>query len=503
MKNSLSVLPARRVRLVTAVLLAIAAALVVAAVAAVPAAAEDIKLPALIDRTTTLAEQFGYAPSYPRNVPGFDSSGAAYIRSRTAAEDDTAYVATQWQGAWERRDLLQTLQTLYPDFAGTVGAGGYFSARVVFDLQDRAYTVLTIRNDEGEFRNLLLYSLDSCRTWQATELPFGDEQACFDGKNVGNVACEFFTGHNPIDGPPFIAVWRTAGTWPGSWADRNELYVVQPYFDAGRLVVPRPVFVTDRFLGMLQCAGDSSFAATRGDKTFFTYAQVVAKGRGGSPTYVAVYDRKVAAVVARHRVARALPMNDVHTTPGICIDSAGYLHVVIGSHAQPFKYSRSLLPNDISAWTRAESVLTSGWIDSWTDRDGAGKQTYASLVCDRSDVLRLVFRQTRRGIDSWLDRTNCHALCIQSRPPNGVWSSPRILAVGKTEAGYVNFYQHLAISPSGRLLLAFSYYTHRLPVPMRMYSRFPRRMVWASDDGWSWRFATDADLAPAMPPVLP
>ena len=225
--------------------------------------------------------------------------------------------------------------------------------------------------------------------------------------------------------------------------------------------MPPPVFVTDRFLGMLQCAGDSSFAATRGGKTFFTYAQVATKDRGGSPTYVAVYDHRSGTIVQRRRVTRALPVNDTHTTPGICLDSQGYLHVVSGSHAYEFMYARSLLPADATLWTIPEPVLSSGWIAPGTDANGRGRQTYASLVCDGRDVLQLVYRQSRRGLDAWLGRDQCLALCIQSRPPSGRWSSPPILlALGKTEAGYVNYYQRLAISPSGRLFLAFCYYTH-------------------------------------------
>jgi hypothetical protein len=289
-------------------------------------------------------------------------------------------------------------------------------------------------------------------------------------------------------------VWRRVGPWRGVWADRMALYVVQPRFDNGELVVPEPVFVTDRFLGMLQCAGDASFAATLGDKTFFAWTQVVTEGHGGSPTYVGVYDHELGAVVQRRLVARVKSINDCHTTPGVCLDSVGYIHVVAGAHSHPFQYAHSLLPGDASSWTAARPVLTSGWVTRHTDADGAGRQTYVSLVCDQNDVLRLVYRQGRFGVDRWLSYAETYALCEQSRPPDGSWTPPTMLAVGRVSVNYANYNQHLAISPSGRLFLSFSYFTNSLPSPLRTYQLFPRRMVWASDDGVSWRFATDADL---------
>lgn len=452
--------------------------------------------PLLIDPTRTLAEQFGYDPPYTRNVPGFDAEGRAFIRSRNASQDDTSFVNTLDGGAWQRFDLLSAVRAAYPDYAGTVGAGGYFSARIVFDTSGRAYTVLTIRREEGDLVNVLLYSLDACRTWRAVTLPFGDQPAVFDGKSLGNVACEQFTGHNVIDGPPFIAVWRTVDEWRGAWASRNALYVVQPYFEGDTLVVPAPTLVSRRFLGMCQTAGDSSFAATVAGTTYFTWTEVTRPRQGGSPTYVAAFDRRTRTVSQKHLVARALPANDCHTTPGICLDGEGYLHLVTGAHTKPFRYAHSRLPYDITLWTGATKVLDSGWRTAGMDRDGRALQTYLSFVCDERDTLHIVFRQARRGIDALFDGRAYRALCHQSRPARGRWSAATVLVAGTRQAGYVNYYQRLAISPDGRLFLSLNYYTHDRPVPLRPYGRFRQRMLLVSDDGVVWRFAADADLAP-------
>lgn len=45
---------------------------------------------------------------------------------------------------------------------------------------------------------------------------------------------------------------------------------------------------------------------------------------------------------------------DNHGGPALTIDEAGYLHVLYYSHHHPFRYRRSLRPNDATAWTPYE-----------------------------------------------------------------------------------------------------------------------------------------------------
>ena len=107
----------------------------------------------------TLAQQFGYTPDYRQHVVTFDADNVPSIRSRGASEDDTSFVQRLEGGAWVRHDMLEALRAAYPDFAGTVHAGGYGTDRVDWDVAGRAYTVLTIRlDDDGGFRNVLMAS---------------------------------------------------------------------------------------------------------------------------------------------------------------------------------------------------------------------------------------------------------------------------------------------------------------------------------------------------------
>jgi hypothetical protein len=454
------------------------------------AAAAPLPLPYFMATKGSLAAQFDYRPEYTRHVPSFDSANRPYIRSRTSSQDDTSYVGSLVDGGWARSSIVDALAAAYPDFAGMLGAGGYASDRIVFDRQDRAYTVLTIRLEDGDFRNLLLYSFDRCATWQVCELPFGDELPRFSDRNRGTVACEYYTGHNLSDGPPFIAVWRELSDWPGSWATRNELWVLQPYFEDDRLIVPDPTFVTDRFLGMVQSAGGSSFAATRGGQTFFVWTQVTSDRRQGTPTYVGIYDQATRSVTMRRRIALAQPGNDVHDTPGICLDSQGVLHVVTGAHGRAMLYTRTLAPGNITAWSTPAPILTSGYVARTSDADGDARQTYLAMVCDQTDVLHVVCRQARRNVSSLYWGRGYSTLLYLRKPADGAWSRGRQLVIPSDGSGYVNYYHKLAIDHRGRLYLSFNMFRPTDPQWLRPFVRFRQRMVLWSADGASWQFAT-------------
>ena len=401
---------------------------------------------------------------------------------------------------WAQLGLIAALSAAYPDFAGTVGAGGYTSDRILFDAQDRAYTVLTIRLEEGELRNVLLYSLDRCATWRVCELPFGDQQPRYDDANRGNVACETFTGHNPLQGPPFIAVWREVSDWPGTWATRSELWVLQPTFDGDVLVLPPATLVTDRFLGMMQSAGGASFAATARGRTYFVWTQVTSLPGRGTPTWVGVFDHASRTIVSRRRLCYAHPGNDAHATPGIALDGRGTLHVVSGAHNRPMRSMHSLAPYDATAWSPAKRVLDSGYTRPDTDADGLARMAYLSMVCGPNDTLHLVFRQVVNGTKLH-NGHGYHALVHMYRPAGGSWSRPQIIAACPDGPGYVNYHQKLAVDRRGALYLSFNLYRGDAPLWLRPLTRFAQRLLLRSADGRAWEFATtDAFRAGLLPP---
>jgi hypothetical protein len=474
------------------VTLAVLAAVLLVPAAALAAHAGHVDL----QDGLTLAEQFGYRPDYRQHVVTFGPGNAPTIRSRGASEDDTSFVHRLDGGAWVRHDLLEALRDAYPDFAGTVHAGGYGSDRVDWDVAGRAYTVLTIRlEDEGEFRNVLMASTDNLQTWQVVELPFGEYSPLTDPHDWGNVTAEH-QGAQPLEGPPLIAVWRQLGPWKGQWSSLNQLQVVKPYWSGEALRLRRPVTVSDIALPLLQCSGGASFAVTRGEASFFVFSTTVPRGAIATPTYVAAYDESSNSVSASRLIAKSRPAHDLHCTPGIVADGAGTLHVATGAHGWPFRYVRSTAPYSIASWTRPINVIASGYKSRTTDKDGDGRQTYLSMVCAPDGTVHIVSRQVRKGVDGHFGGRAYDALVHTALAPGAsAFDAPRLIVV-PPQPGYSQYYQKLTVDQLGRLFVSCSYFSRRDPPATRHFRRFHHRMVLLSEDGGvTWRFAATADFA--------
>jgi photosystem II stability/assembly factor-like uncharacterized protein len=468
--------------------------------------AEPTFMPFVLAPDTGLFDQFGYAPAYTRNVPAFDSSGRAYIRSRTSSGGETSYVHTLAAGSWARLDFLRALRAAYPAFATTVGAGGLRNDGIVFDRQDRAYNPVTVQLRDGSIRSCLLVSWDHCRTWKVFKLP------------NGTFTVERWVGHNELDGPPFLALWRESAPpdLPGS--QTNALFVTQPRLEGEQLVLPRLVKVTDRCLGLSRDSGGASFAVTKGGTTWFVWSEVAAKGKGGTPHYVSTYDRATNTIGARRKLATSPQRSDTHDKPGICLDSAGVLHVVAGGHNSPALYTRSLAPLSADAgWTVPVPVLSTGWASATDPLTQLGRQTYPAFVYDSRDTLHLVTRQFRRGVDPYHDGQGYGALVHQACPAGGGWSEPTVVVAG-AHTGYSVFFHKLALDARDRLFLSCSYQggpeldSERMAGVVRAVlgrdqlrpGKYRGRMLLVSEDGGAtWRFAADADLAPAGEAVVP
>jgi hypothetical protein len=72
--------------------------------------------------------------------------------------------------------------------------------------------------------------------------------------------------------------------------------------------------------------------------------------------------------------------NNNHGGPALTIDEDGFLHVLYYSHHHPFRYRKSVRPNDASEWTEYEEFGTD--------------LTYPALVCAKDGTLILVARRS-------------------------------------------------------------------------------------------------------------
>lgn len=131
---------------------------------------------------------------------------------------------------------------------------------------------------------------------------------------------------------------------------------------------------------------------------------------------------------------------DNHGGPALTADSEGYLHIVYYPHHHPFRYRRSLQPNDASAWT--------------PETQFGSKCTYPSMVCDKNGTLYLVCRESVD--EKW-------KLNLYSKAKDGDWSGPIAIFEGNAGKGYVRFQASLALGKNGKSLhLAFMTYEREM-----------------------------------------
>ena len=230
---------------------------------------------------------------------------------------------------------------------------------------------------------------------------------------------------------------------------------------------------------------------------------------GGTPHYISTYDHATGTTSGRRKLATSPERSDPHNKPGICLDTAGYLHVIAGGHGSPALYTRSLAPlTAVAGWTVPMPVLGTGWATATDPSVQQGRQTYPAFVCDGRDTLHLVTRQWRRGVDPYHEGKSYAALVHQSCASGGAWGEPTIVVAGAFP-GYGVFFHKLALDARDRLFLSCSYQggpelrqERALRAVLSVLGRsqlrpgkYRGRMLLVSDDGGTaWRFAADVDL---------
>ncbi len=425
--------------------------------------------------------QFGYAPDYVANEVYFDLHNRPVIRERTANK----YVSTGLEfltaDGWVHRSFMEALKAAFPEYRGMYGASGFLGAKVAFDGDGDAYTLVSVRAPMAE--TALLHTADEGRTYEVIKLP------------GGSINLEQFTGHNALREPPPVLVHKKTADFPARFADVNDLLLYLPRKAGGKLVVGEPVLVSRRDLGACQHSGGPAATATRDGRTHLVWGEVTEDKVPGVPTYAATFDHASRRLSEKLFVGYAPPVNDVHNVPGVCLDSAGYVHIITGAHGEPFVYRRSLKPNDVSAGlTDPVPVLSAGRITKDSDADGVGGQTYLSLVCGPDDTLSIAYRQWRAGVDPWFDGALYAALSFQQKPKDGPWGPAQPIVV-PPRPGYSIYYHKLTIDRRGRLYLSYSYLTE----DATYQSDFPdlyhhRALVMSADGGRTWKLVETSDF---------
>jgi len=120
---------------------------------------------------------------------------------------------------------------------------------------------------------------------------------------------------------------------------------------------------------------------------------------------------------------------DNHGGPSLTYDSEGYLHIVYYPHHHPFRYRRSLRPNDASQWGPEVQF--------------GKKCTYSSLVCTADDGLVLACRESA---------TRQWTLNLYEKPKDGTWQGPRTVFGGNSPSNYVRWQAAMILGPDGRAI---------------------------------------------------
>ena len=303
----------------------------------------------------------------------------------------------------------------------------------------------------------------------------------------GSFDIEQFTGNNALDRVPPILTYTNVAPHPARFANYNDLNMYLPTREGDELVLGEPIFIAHNCLGSCQHSGGPASTVTRDGKTYIVWGEISPDDAPGVPTYVATVDHATRTVGEKVLLGYGPPVNDVHNVPAITMDSAGYLHVLIGAHGQPFGYVRSLTPGDAyGGWTERVDALSAGRITDDSDEDGFGLQTYISLVCGPDDALHSAFRQWRQGPDEHIPGTNFAALSVQRRPADGEW-------------GYSIYSHKRTVDRAGNLYLSYSHWTSDNTYQDDFPGRYEHMAVVVSRDGGvTWKLVETSDFEQAV-----
>jgi hypothetical protein len=424
---------------------------------------DSLKMPIVLRPYRHENDQFGYAPDYPvASQMYFDLDNQPCVRTGNK-------ISVPNNGQWFTASIDATVRHASGEVLNDQSVR-MSSSKIAFDDDNDMYALGTSGRQA-----VLLHSTNRGRSFAAYAIP----------GRVGrprSFDIEQFSGHNtPKDAPPIVRYTRTASDPKLRWRRVNDLDLILPRKTEAGITFGEPITISKKCIGISSHSGIPSTVVSRGTKVHVAWGEATdpAVKTPGVPTYAATYDRQTGRLSEPSLVGHGPPANDVHNTPSIAMDRDGYLHVLAGTHGQPFPYARSLEANDSSSgWTTAEPV-------------GDERQTYVGFVCGPDNTLHLVYRMWRSGVAP--HPLSHHAtLAYQRKRPGQPWEKPRVLVVAPFSE-YSIFYHRLTIDRTGRLFLSYDYWSTYWFYRTDHYGD-RRALLMSPDGGDTWKLAVQNDL---------
>jgi hypothetical protein len=320
-------------------------------------------------------EIFDYYPRFQPGYVSFNESGKAYLQYGSSV--------VEWldgSGQWQYIDVFDVIEdclihTLNFKTFQMRNEGSANDPVIRFDGDGDAYMLshfLAQRHDGGSnYVGIMVHSNDGMNSWTAYKLPF--PFARFEKRDGHNGDC--------LNRPPVLML--SDGFSPAT----NYITIPEKQTD-GTLVIPAPVQIDTDSIGFTYHSGDGNPAITANGKVYIVYAKMVTlpgyTQADGVPSFAVEYD------IASKQLGTpvligfgGINSQDNHNYPAITIDGGGILHVVIGGHHDPFKYTYSTQPYNISNWSTPAEVS-----------DGT---TYCSINCDSDDTIYVITRCSHPG----------------------------------------------------------------------------------------------------------
>ncbi len=392
---------------------------------------------------------FGYNPAFTPNVVSFGPRNVPFIRHK-----DLVQRLNTANCKWKKFNFTKAIKMKFPAWDGNTFNALLSSAtdhRIVFDDDGDAYMHVASKLWRGVGRSLLLHSRNKGKNWDVYELPSEYRFAHLEARD----------SHNDRSQPPVLILWD---------GSHSTLALIAPKKNVGgTLTIPKPVPFSFHAFAPSAQAGGSNVAVTKGKYSYIVWASKLSRdfdGSGGTPTYIIRYnhtDNTLSDPIYLGYGDAANEKNSInnHAIPGITIDSTGHLHVLMGSHHQRFKYTRSKEPYSISSgWSYPDKIGASREGDPDTDPQcvqHCDQYTYISLVIGPDDTLHLISRWAgyQRGVGNYYMQ-----LAYHRKPKGAVWENRRDLVV-PFRPWYANWYQKLTVDRIGRLFLYYIHYANQ------------------------------------------